>query len=221
VIRVLLADDEPLARDGLRAVLGTQPDLEVIAEAADGRTAVDAASELEPDVAIVDIRMPRMDGLAATEEIVRRCPRTRVLILTTFDLDENVYLALRAGAAGFLLKDATRDQLVQAVRAVAAGETPLSPRLTRRLIEHWVRRPPKRSSAPPGLDDLTEREREVFALVARGLTNAEIARQLGIGEGTVKTHVAHLLMKLELRDRTQAVILAYEAGLEPSVDRGG
>jgi DNA-binding NarL/FixJ family response regulator len=144
-----------------------------------------------------------------------------VLILTTFDLDENVYLALRAGAAGFLLKDATRDQLVQAVRAVAAGETPLSPRLTRRLIEHWVRRPPKRTSAPPGLDDLTEREREVFALVARGLTNAEIARQLGIGEGTVKTHVAHLLMKLELRDRTQAVILAYEAGLEPSAERGG
>jgi DNA-binding NarL/FixJ family response regulator len=218
MIRILLADDEALARDGLRAVLGTQPDLEVVAEAVDGRNAIEAAVELEPDVAILDVRMPRMDGLAATEEITRRCARTRVLILTTFDLDENVYLALRGGAAGFLLKDATRDQLIQAVRAVAAGETPLSPRLTRRLIEHWMRRPPRRSSAPPGLDELTERERDVFGLVARGLTNAEIARQLGIGEGTVKTHVAHLLMKLELRDRTQAVILAYESGLEPPAD---
>jgi DNA-binding NarL/FixJ family response regulator len=214
MIRVLLADDEALARDGLRAVLGTQPDFEVVAEAVDGRAAVDAASEMEPDVAILDIRMPRMDGLAATDEIVRRCPGTRVLILTTFDLDENVYRALRAGAAGFLLKDSTREQLIEAVRAVAAGETPLSPRLTRRLIEHWVRRPPRHASSPPGFDDLTEREREVFRLVARGLTNAEVARELGIGEGTVKTHVAHLLMKLELRDRTQAVILAYEAGLE-------
>jgi DNA-binding NarL/FixJ family response regulator len=213
MIRVLLADDEPLVRDGLRSVLEALPDLQIVADAADGLAAVDAAVELNPDVAILDIRMPRLDGLAATEEIVRRCPGTRVLILTTFDLDENVYRALRAGAAGFLLKDATRQQLHQAVRAVAAGETALSPQLTRRLVEHWVSRPPRREGPAPALSELTARERDVFRLVARGLTNAEIAHELGIGEGTVKTHVAHLLMKLDLRDRTQAVILAYEAGL--------
>lgn len=214
MIRVLISDDEPLARDGLRAVLEVQPDFEIVAEAGDGRAAVDAAVEMKPDVAILDIRMPRMDGLAATEEIVARCPQTRVLILTTFDLDENVYRALRAGATGFVLKDATREQLHQAVRAVASGDTALSPRLVLRLIEHWLRRPPRDATASRALSQLTERERDVFRLVARGLTNAEIARELGIGEGTVKTHVAHLLMKLELRDRTQAVIWAYESGLD-------
>ena len=213
MIRVLVADDEPLARDGIRSVLGTQPDIMVVAEAADGRSAVAAAADAAPDVALLDIRMPIMDGLAATEAIVQRCPDTRVLILTTFDLDENVYRALRAGAAGFLLKDATREQLVEAVRAVARGDTPLSPRLTRRLVEHYVLRPPRSSAAPRGLMELTQREREVFDLVARGLSNHEIAQHLGIGEGTVKTHVARLLMKLEVRDRTQVVILAYEAGI--------
>lgn len=213
MIRVLVADDEPLARDGLRAVLGTQPDIEVVSEAADGRSAVAEAVNLAPDVAILDIRMPIMDGLAATEAIAQRCPQTRVLILTTFDLDENVYRALRSGAAGFLLKEATREQLIDAVRAVARGDTPLSPRLTRRLIEHYVQRPPASSATRRNLEELTLREREVFELVARGLSNAEIARELGVGEGTVKTHVARLLMKLEVRDRTQAVIVAYEAGI--------
>lgn len=213
MIRVIIADDEPLARDGLRSVLGTQPDIEVISEAADGRSAVAEAVRFAPDVAVLDIRMPVMDGLAATEAILQRCPETRVLILTTFDLDENVYRALRAGAGGFLLKDATREQLIEAVRAVARGDTPLSPRLTKRLIEHYVRRPPAAPAVRRGLADLTQREREVFELVARGLSNAEIARELGVGEGTVKTHVARLLMKLEVRDRTQAVILAYEAGI--------
>lgn len=213
MIRVLIADDEPLARDGVRSVLGTQQDILIVSEAADGRAAVAGAIELAPDVALLDIRMPVMDGLAATEAIRERCPKTRVLILTTFDLDENVYRALQAGAAGFLLKDATREQLVEAVRAVARGDTPLSPRLTRRLVDHYVQRPPRASMTPQGLAELTQREREVFDLVARGLSNIEIAQRLGIGEGTVKTHVARLLMKLEVRDRTQIVILAYEAGI--------
>ena len=213
MIRVLVADDESLARDGLRAVLGAQPDIDVVAEVGNGRDALAAAIELAPDVAVVDVRMPLMDGLTATEKIVARCPGTRVIILTTFDLDENVYRALKAGAAGFLLKDATRDQLIGAVRAAADGETPLSPRLTRRLVQHYVSRPPHPAKMPAGFNELTDREREVFRLVARGLSNLEISGELGIGEGTVKTHVAHVLMKLQVRDRTQAVILAYEAGI--------
>jgi DNA-binding NarL/FixJ family response regulator len=214
VIRLLLVDDQPLVRAGLRMVFEPEADVEIAGEAADGDEAARRARDLEPDVVLMDVRMPRRDGIQATRAILGaagdRAPR--VLVLTTFDDDEYVYEALRAGASGFLLKDAPPEALVAAVRAVMAGDALLAPAVTRRLVEGYSGR--RRAPAqPPGLAELTEREREVFELVARGLSNAEIAGRLHVGESTVKTHVGHVLSKLELRDRVQAVVLAYEAGI--------
>jgi DNA-binding NarL/FixJ family response regulator len=211
-IRVVVADDQPLVRSGLRMILDAQPDIEVVGEAGDGHEAVALARSERPDVVLMDVRMPGLDGIAATREIAGpevAEPRA-VLVLTTFDLDEYVYEALRAGARGFLLKDATREELASAVRVVARGDALLAPSVTRRLIEQMASRTPATEVA---LDELTPREREVLLLVAEGLTNAEIAQRLVVGEATVKTHVARVLMKLGLRDRIQAVILAYESGL--------
>ncbi|HEV3400446.1 MAG TPA: response regulator transcription factor [Acidimicrobiales bacterium] len=214
-IRVLVADDQALVRAGFRMILDAQPDISVVAEAANGRQAVEAARRVQPDVTLMDIRMPEMDGLEATRHLAgpgAETPR-RVLVLTTFDLDEYVYDALQAGASGFLLKDVGREELVHAVRVVAAGEALLAPSVTKRLIAEFARQRPASSPSPPRLETLTGRERDVFDLVARGLSNAEIAQALVVGEATVKSHVAHILMKLHLRDRIQAVILAYEVGL--------
>jgi DNA-binding NarL/FixJ family response regulator len=208
-IRVLLADDQELMRTGFRLILNAEPDIEVVGEAADGAQAVHAARRLEPDVVLMDVRMPHMDGIAATRKLGRDGPR--VLILTTFDLDEYVYDALRAGASGFLLKDAPADQLVGAIRVVAAGEALLAPTVTRRLIAEFVRRP--EPETVPALEELTARELEVLELMARGLSNAELAHELVLSEATVKTHVKRVLAKLDLRDRVQAVVLAYETGL--------
>jgi DNA-binding NarL/FixJ family response regulator len=193
-------------------ILDAQPDIEVVGEASDGREAIALARELTPDVVLMDVRMPVLDGIEATRELTRDGDRSRVLMLTTFDLDEHVYDAIRAGASGFLLKDVPPAELAHAVRVVAAGETLLAPTITRRLVEEFVRRPPpgRRSEQ---LEDLTERELEVLQLVARGLSNGEIAEQLVLGETTVKTHVTRILSKLDLRDRVQAVVLAYESGL--------
>jgi DNA-binding NarL/FixJ family response regulator len=214
VIRLLLVDDQPLVRAGLRMVFEPEVDVEIVGEAADGDQAIRLAAELRPDVVLMDIRMPRRDGIQATRAILAEAPDggTRVLVLTTFDNDEYVYEALRAGASGFLLKDAPPEALVAAVRGVAAGDALLAPAITRRLIEEFSRghRAPLR---PRGLDELTVREVEVLRLVARGLSNTEIAVRLHVGESTVKTHVGHVLAKLELRDRVQAVVLAYEAGV--------
>jgi DNA-binding NarL/FixJ family response regulator len=208
-IKVLIADDQALVRTGFRKILESEPDLEVVAEAGDGGEAVEAALLLRPDVVLMDIRMPRLDGLEATR---RLAGRTRVLVLTTFDVNEYVYEALRAGASGFLLKDAPADQLVTAIRVVAAGEALLAPSITRRLIEEFARRPPS-NARPAELEALSPRELDVLRLVARGLSNAEIASQLYVGDATVKTHVSRILQKLNLRDRVQAVVLAYESGL--------
>lgn len=209
-LRLLIADDQALMRAGFRMILEAQPDLRVVAEAADGVEAVELARRHRPDVILMDIRMPRMDGVEAT----RRLAGHRVLILTTFNLDEYVVEALRAGASGFLLKDAPPEELVRAVRVVAAGEALLSPAVTRTLLDRVVQRLPAAGArAPALLDELTERELEVLRLVARGLSNGEIAAHLVVGETTVKTHVSHLLDKLGLRDRVQAVVLAYELGL--------
>jgi DNA-binding NarL/FixJ family response regulator len=213
LIRVLIADDQALARDGVAAVLQTQQDIEVVAQVGNGRDAVQAARRLLPDVALLDIRMPVLDGIKATAEIIETCPATAVLVLTTFDLDEYVYAALKAGASGFLIKDATREQIIDAVRSVAKGDTVLAPAVTRRFVERYVARPAIASRSESRLSELTERETEVLMSVAKGLTNAEIATQLGIGEATVKTHVTRVLMKLDLRDRIQVVIFAYESGL--------
>ena len=213
MIRVLIADDQALARDGVAAVLQTQQDIEVVAQVGNGRDAVEAARRLLPDVALLDIRMPVLDGIKATAEIIGTCPATAILVLTTFDLDEYVYAALKAGASGFLIKDATREQIIDAVRSVARGDTVLAPAVTRRLVERYVARAAIASSSKSRLSELTERETEVLMSVAKGLTNAEIAAQLGIGEATVKTHVTHVLIKLDLRDRIQVVIFAYESGL--------
>ncbi len=213
-IRVLVVDDQALARDGLRTILGAHSDIEVVGEAADGVDAVELCLRLRPDVVLMDIRMPRLDGLEAARRLLARPDsRARILMLTTFDQDEYVYEALRAGASGFLLKDAPREQLVAAVRAAAAGETLLAPAVTRRLVEAYVQRPPPASGTPDALKVLTEREVEILRLVADGLTNAEIAASLFLGPATVKTHVSRILAKLGLRDRTQAVIVAYESGL--------
>ena len=213
MIRVLVADDQTLVRAGFRAILEVQDDLEVVGEAEDGDEAVALARELRPDVVLMDIRMPGVDGIEATRRLLRDGDAPRILMLTTFDLDEYVYEAMKAGASGFLLKDAPRDQLVGAVRTVAAGDALLAPALVRRLIEDFVRRPAPGARPPAELDELTEREREVLTLIARGLANAEIAARLFVSEATVRTHVTHILAKLGLRDRVQAVVLAYETGL--------
>jgi DNA-binding NarL/FixJ family response regulator len=213
VIRVVVADDQALVRSGFRMILDSQRDIEVVAEAGDGREALERTRELEPDVVLMDIRMPELDGLEATRRLLRGDGATRVLILTTFDADEYVYEAMKSGASGFLLKDVRPEQLAEAVRVVAAGESLLAPTITRRLIEQFVRRPPPGSARPPQLEELTDRELDVLMLVARGLSNAEIAQELVLTEATVKTHVTHILTKLGLRDRVQAVVLAYESGL--------
>jgi DNA-binding NarL/FixJ family response regulator len=214
-VRVLIADDQALVRDGFGMILSAQPDIELVGEAADGSEAIRAARELRPDVVLMDIRMPNVDGIEATAAICRDTD-AKVLMLTTFDLDEYVYEALRAGASGFLLKDMRRDELVEAVRVVAAGEALLAPTVTRRLIADVVGRAPRPPAAPRAdarLASLTTRETDTLRQVARGLSNAEIARALYVTEHTVKTHVSSLLSKLGLRDRVQAVVLAYESGL--------
>jgi DNA-binding NarL/FixJ family response regulator len=215
-IRVLLVDDQPLLRTGFRMILSAEPDLTIVGEAADGASGVEAARRLDPDVVLMDIRMPGMDGIQATRALAGpgvENPK-KVLILTTFGLDEYVVEALRAGASGFLLKDAPPEDLVDAIRIVAAGEALLAPSVTRRLLDRVASRlPPATDNAIPALSELTERELEVLKLVARGLSNAEIAEKLVVSETTVKTHVSRVLAKLEIRDRVQAVILAYETGL--------
>jgi DNA-binding NarL/FixJ family response regulator len=214
VIRVAIADDQPLVRAGFRMILDAEPDMEIVAEAADGREVIELVARVRPDVVLMDIRMPHVDGIQAARRLIaeagERAPR--VLMLTTFDVDEHVYDALRAGASGFLLKDVQPDDLVAAVRIVASGEALLAPSVTRRLIADFARRRSQAGRADEVLAELTAREREVLRLMARGLSNAEIAAVLVIGETTVKTHVARVLMKLDLRDRTQAVVLAYECG---------
>ena len=210
MIRVVLADDQPLVRTGLRMILGAEPDLEVVAEAGNGREAIKAVAAEHPDVVLMDVRMPEVDGIEATRAITALADPPRVLVLTTFDLDEIVYDALRAGASGFLLKDAPEDRLVTAIRVVADGGSLFAPSVTKRLIAEFADR---RRADPPRLPALTERETEVLLQVARGLSNAEIAAGLFVSENTVKTHVARLLMKLGVRDRVQAVVLAYESGL--------
>jgi DNA-binding NarL/FixJ family response regulator len=216
---VVVADDQDLVRSGLRLVLEARG-IEVRAEAGDGREAVEVVRRHVPDVVLMDIRMPVLDGIAATRELGRLGVRSRVLVLTTYDLDEYVYAALSAGAAGFLLKTTPPDQLAAGVRTVAAGEALLAPSLTRRLIEEHLRRPPPGSGVPPAVRALTDREREVLVLVARGLSNEEIARRLVVSEATVKTHVNRLLAKLGLRNRVQAVVLAYETGVVRPGDLG-
>jgi DNA-binding NarL/FixJ family response regulator len=211
MIRVLLADDQSLVRAGFRMILKAEPGIEVVGEASDGVEAVARAHELAPDVVLMDIRMPIVDGIEATRKVVVDESSPRVLVLTTFDLDEYVYGALRAGASGFLLKDAPEEQLVSAIRVIATGGSLFAPSVTRRLIEEFARR--DGSAPPPEIDALTAREVDVLRLVARGLTNGEIAAELVVSEHTVKTHVAHILQKLGLRDRTQAVVVAYESGL--------
>ncbi|MGV9387629.1 response regulator [Streptomyces olivaceus] len=214
VIRVLIADDQQMVRQGFTVLLNTQPDIEVIGQAVHGLDAVAKVADLSPDVVLMDIRMPELGGIEATRRITGSTPDIRVLVLTTFDLDEYVYEALRAGASGFLLKDASADQLAEAVRVVAAGDALLAPGITRRLIAEFSRlddRP--RGPLKARVGDLTERETEVLALIAQGLSNAEIAQRLVVAEQTVKTHVGRILVKLGLRDRTQAAVFAYESGL--------
>jgi DNA-binding NarL/FixJ family response regulator len=218
VIRVLIADDQALVRGGFRSILEGQDDIEVVGEADDGAQAVDAAARLRPDVVLMDIRMPGVDGLEATRRIVAGGVATRILVLTTFDVDDYVYEAMKAGASGFLLKTAPPRQLVEAVRTVTAGDALLAPSVTRRLVERFVRRPPPGAAVPPGLESLTGRELEVLRLIARARSNAEIAAELVLSEATVKSHVNRILGKLGLRDRAQAIVLAYESGLiEPGV----
>jgi DNA-binding NarL/FixJ family response regulator len=213
-IRVLLVDDQALVRVGFRMILDAESEVEVVGEAGDGAEAVEAVRRLSPDVVLMDVRMPVLDGIAATREILRDGAGPNILILTTFDLDEYVYEALRAGASGFLLKDTPPEELVEAIRVVSRGDALLSPSITRRVIEEFVRHPPDSvRRVPDELSELTARELEILRLVARGLSNAEIAKEAFVSETTVKTHVARILMKLRLRDRVQAVVFAYEHGV--------
>ena len=212
-VRVVIADDQGMVRSGFTTLLNSEPDIEVIGEAVNGQEAITRAVQLRPDVILMDVRMPVLDGLQATRQITAMDGAPRILVLTTFDLDDYVYQALRWGASGFLLKDASARELAEAVRVVAAGDALLSPRVTRRLIAEFARMGAPRGPSRKTLQDLTERETEVLALVAQGLSNAEIAGRLVVAEQTVKTHVSRVLMKLGLRDRTQAVVLAYETGL--------
>jgi DNA-binding NarL/FixJ family response regulator len=212
VIKVLIADDQDLVREGLRMILEAEPDIEVVGEAGDGKQALEQTRRLDPDVLLMDVRMPEVDGIEATARIATAGLRARVLVLTTFDLDEYVYRALRSGASGFMLKDATREQLVGAIRTVAGGDALLAPGITRRLIEDFCRRPPPAPVAAEAAR-LTERELEVVRLLARGLSNAEIGTQLYVSEATVKSHVARILQKLDLRDRAQVIVHAYESGI--------
>jgi len=224
-IRVLVADDQSMVRAGFRMLLAREPDIEVVAEAGNGHEAVSQAARFDPTVVLMDIRMPELDGLEATRRILAADDLARVLILTTFDLDEYVYEALSAGASGFVLKDDPPEQLIAAIRTVAAGDALLSPAITKRVIRQFARIP--RPAPPAELGELTAREHDVFRLIAQGLSNAEIGQELFISEGTVKTHVTHLLQKLNLRDRVQAVVLAHQAGLfdadsrRPSTDESG
>jgi DNA-binding NarL/FixJ family response regulator len=215
-VRVLIVDDQALVRTGFRMILEAEEDIDVVGEAGDGIEAIAEARRLQPDVVLMDVRMPELDGIEATRRLLGNdgsAGDTKVVMLTTFDMDEYVYDALRAGASGFLLKDVPPEQLVDGIRAVGNGDALLAPSITRRLIEEFVRSGPGRSEPPAGLSELTARELEVLQLMARGLSNAEIASALFVSETTVKTHVAHVLMKLDLRDRVQAVVLAYESGL--------
>jgi DNA-binding NarL/FixJ family response regulator len=213
--RLLIVDDQALVRAGFKMILDAETDMEVVGEATDGLEALDRVRELQPDVVLMDVRMPQLDGIEATRRLIsEQQTDTKVVMLTTFDMDEYVYEALRAGASGFLLKDVPPEQLVAGIRAVASGDALLAPSVTRRVIEEFVRRPPDSvRSSPPELQELTERELEVLRLIARGLSNAEIAKELFVSDTTVKTHVARILMKLRLRDRVQAVVFAYESGL--------
>ncbi|MDQ5820052.1 MAG: response regulator transcription factor [Actinomycetota bacterium] len=214
MIRILIVDDQAMVRTGFRMILESEEDLDIVGEAADGLEAIDQARALQPDVILMDIRMPRLDGLEATRRILDGAVSTaKVLVLTTFDLDEYVYESLRAGASGFMLKDAPPEQLVDAIRIVASGDSLLAPSVTRRVIEGFVAGRPAREGPPPELESLTARELEVLQALARGCSNAEIAKELFVSETTVKTHVARVLQKLGLRDRVQAVVLAYESGL--------
>lgn len=214
-VRVLLVDDQALIRAGFRMILNAEKDIDVVGECADGTQAIDSVKRLKPDVVLMDIRMPEMDGIEATRRITQSDgdPMVRVLILTTFDLDEYVYDALRAGASGFLLKDVPADQLIQGIRLVASGDALLAPSVTRRLVEEFSKGPRAMQKPPAALEELTPRELEVFTLIARGMSNQEIAEELVVSGTTVKTHVARVLMKLGVRDRVQAVVLAYESGL--------
>ena len=213
VISVLIADDQDLVREGLRMLLQAEPGITVAGEAGTGSEAITATRKLDPDVVLMDVRMPGMDGIEAAAHLIRAGSRARILMLTTFDLDQYVYRAMRAGASGFLLKDASRDQLATAVRTVAAGEALLAPSITRRLIEDFCRRPAPDGAAAETTRQLTAREVEVVKLVARGLSNAEIAERLYLSDATVKSHIARVLAKLGLRDRVQVVVLAYETGI--------
>jgi DNA-binding NarL/FixJ family response regulator len=210
-IRVLVADDQSMIRAGFRRLLADEPDIEVVAEAENGTEAVDKAARFAPAVVLMDIRMPQLDGIEATRRILAASPDARILILTTFDLDAYVYEALQAGASGFVLKDDPPEQLIAAIRTVAAGDALLSPAITKRVIRQFGRLP--RPTPPKELDELTAREREIFRLIANGLSNAEIGQELHISETTVKTHVTHIFQKLNVRDRVQAVVLAYQTGV--------
>lgn len=212
--RIVIADDQALVRVGFRMILEAEPDLEVVAEARDGREALALVREVQPDIVLMDVRMPELDGIEATRRILAEGAATRIIMLTTFDMDEYIYEALRVGASGFLLKDVPPEQLIAGIRAVGSGDALLAPAITRRVIQEFVRRPPESLRTPPRqLDDLTPREIEVLKLLARGLSNAEIADELFVSETTVKTHVTRILMKLALRDRVKAVVFAYEHGI--------